>query len=157
MVEEIFEYNQHFVSLFNILNMAKKRGHVKGDYQKHHIIPRSYYKLKGIEIDNSENNLVYLTYEEHLKVHKLMTLCVKIAELKRKMIWAYNFLKTGKVLLPSNRSGKNNPMFGNKQAAEKIRQWALNMSDEHKKKISDKCKTRYKIVREDGSWYWGHK
>jgi len=39
---------------------------------KHHIIPRCYYRHNNLEIDNSLENIVFLTPGEHLKVHILM-------------------------------------------------------------------------------------
>lgn len=72
--DRIFEYNQHFVSMMNIINKARlnppKGGH------KHHIIPKCWFKKNKLTIDNSDYNLVLLTEEEHCKIHKLMALCI---------------------------------------------------------------------------------
>lgn len=76
LILECFEYNQHFVAMMNIINRAK-RCNLEGKFQKHHIIPKCFYKKKGLEIDNSSSNLVNLTFEEHRKVHQLASLCAK--------------------------------------------------------------------------------
>lgn len=55
MIEEVFEYNQFFVAVMNIINFSRlcppKEGH------RHHIIPKCWFKLHNIPIDNSEDNL----------------------------------------------------------------------------------------------------
>lgn len=66
MILECFEYNQHFVAMMNIINHARLCN-VEGKFEKHHIIPRCFYKNKGLEVDNSSSNLVNLTIEEHKK------------------------------------------------------------------------------------------
>lgn len=76
MILECFEYNQHFVAMMNIINHAKLFNK-EGKFEKHHIIPRCFYKKKGLEVDNTESNLVNLTIEEHRKVHQLAYLCAK--------------------------------------------------------------------------------
>lgn len=76
MILECFEYNQHFVAMMNIINHAKLFNK-EGKFEKHHIIPKCFYKKKGLEIDNSSSNLVNLTLEEHKKVHQLAYLCAK--------------------------------------------------------------------------------
>ena len=40
--------------------------------EAHHIIPRWYYIYNGLELDNSEENLVRLPYFQHVKVHILL-------------------------------------------------------------------------------------
>lgn len=42
---EVFEYNQHFVAMMNIINSARLCNNKVG--HKHHIIPRSWFKWKG--------------------------------------------------------------------------------------------------------------
>lgn len=90
---EVFDYNQHFVAMMNVINVAKHNKHVKG--HRHHIIPRSWFKWKGIEIDNSKDNLVILSAEEHLKVHKLAVLCAKESYLRGAMLAAVGLLSNG--------------------------------------------------------------
>lgn len=69
-----FVYNQHFVAMMNIINYAKMTNKA-GNFEKHHIIPRCYFKKHNLKVDNSESNIVKLTLEQHRKVHKLASLC----------------------------------------------------------------------------------
>lgn len=115
MILECFEYNQHFVAMMNIINHARLTN-IEGKFQKHHIIPRCFYRKKGLEIDNSETNLVNLTREEHQKVHQLAALCAKEI-VHNELIWA-NYLMHGQ------------------------RDYSLNSTDEFRKKISEASKGR---------------
>lgn len=87
---EVFTYNQHFVAMMNIINNARlcrnKTGH------KHHIIPRCWFKMMKLPVDNSKTNLVMLTPDEHLKVHQLAILCAKDDVMKSKMGFAVHRL-----------------------------------------------------------------
>lgn len=89
-----FKYNQHFVAMMNIINMSRlnppKEGH------KHHIVPKCWFRMNNISIDNSEANLVLLSYEDHIKVHKLSILCAATPEMKSKMGYAVHRLLKGK-------------------------------------------------------------
>lgn len=90
MIEQVFTYNQHFVAMMNVINAAKLNKPSQGHF--HHIIPQCYYKMNNMQVDNSENNLVFLSPEDHLKVHKLAVLCAKSSELKSKMGYAVHIL-----------------------------------------------------------------
>ncbi|WP_294241572.1 hypothetical protein [Pseudobutyrivibrio sp.] len=120
---EVFEYNQHFVAMMNIINAAKlnppKEGH------KHHIIPRCWFKMNNLPVDNSKDNLVLLTEEDHLKVHRLTILCAATPQLKGRMALAVHRLLKGKkdTMVSYNMSGVNNPRYGvprSKEVRDKI-------------------------------------
>lgn len=89
----VFEYNQHFVAMMNVINAARLNPPESG--HKHHIVPRCWFKLHNLPIDNSKNNLVLLTYEDHIKVHKLAMLCSATPEMKSKMGFAVKRLLKG--------------------------------------------------------------
>ena len=93
---DVYTYNQHFVAMMNIINAARlnppKEGH------KHHIIPKCWFKMNKLEIDNSNDNLVLLSYEDHIKVHKLAMLCAKDAIMRSKLGWALKRLTYGTFL-----------------------------------------------------------
>lgn len=44
---------------------------------KHHIIPKSWFKLTGSEINNCLNNLVNLPVREHVLAHYYLCLCTE--------------------------------------------------------------------------------
>lgn len=90
---DIFEYNQHFVAMMNIINNARLC-HIKTGH-KHHVIPRCWFKMMKLPVDNSKSNLVTLTPEDHLKVHRLAILCAKDETLKCNMKRAVHMLHGG--------------------------------------------------------------
>lgn len=48
------------------------------DYtEKHHILPRCWYKYNKQPVDNSEDNVVNLAYKDHCKAHWLLYFCTK--------------------------------------------------------------------------------
>ena len=123
----IYNYNQHFVSMMNIINNARLNPPIKG--HKHHIIPRCWYKMNNLPVDNSDNNLVLLSVKDHIKVHKLLTLCVKDSRLRGKMNYAYSRLTTINVDWTLNKGiGSSN--------------YGKHFTEEHKKKLSNSHKGR---------------
>ena len=43
--------------------------------ERHHILPRAYYNITEQEIDNSDDNLVSLSFADHCKAHWLLYYC----------------------------------------------------------------------------------
>ncbi len=148
---DCFDYNASLVMVMNIINVAKLRNN-KTLY-KHHIVPRSYYRLYGKKINHNDDNIVYLTYEEHVKIHKLYTNCIKTTVMKKKMIHAYK-LMSGVISEPkiyggNHKSNKGQiPWNKGKKHSEETKQKMSNshkgkkigpMTDEHKKAL---CKPK---------------
>lgn len=42
---------------------------------RHHIIPRSYFKENNMQVDNSQENIVNLTYADHFLAHYYLSMC----------------------------------------------------------------------------------
>ena len=126
-VLEVFVYNQHFVAMMNIINSSRLNPPESG--HKHHIIPRCWFKMNNLPIDNSEANLVLLSYEDHVKVHKLSMLCAATPELKSKMGFAV------KGLLKGNFSGMQHTIETRRKMAE-VRK-GQHRSEETKQKMSE--------------------
>ena len=128
---DVFEYNQHFVAMMNIINMARLNPPESGD--KHHIIPRCWFTMNNLPIDNSDENLVLLNKEQHGKVHKLMSLCAKDEQLKRNMVIAAHLMG-----LPTT-SLKYTPTDETRKKMSEAHK-GLHLSEEHRRKISESKK-----------------
>lgn len=89
-MDEIFEYNQHFVAMMNVINAARLNPPAKG--HKHHIIPKCWFKMKGLPVDNSKDNLILLDEEQHMKVHKLAAMCIIGSNMRSAMGFAVHRL-----------------------------------------------------------------
>ena len=126
----VFVYNQHFVAMLNIINAARLNPPAKG--HKHHIIPRCWFKMNNLPVDNSADNLVLLTYEDHVKVHKLAIFCSYNSTFKAKMSFAYYRLA--------------------REASTSI--IGIKFSDEHRRKISEsnKGKSHGKGIPKSEEW-----
>jgi len=99
------DYRAHYEKLV----ARGKRTLIHGYRERHHIVPKC---MGG---DNSEDNLVYLTAEEHFVAHQLL---VKMYPNNRKLAFSLNILcGNGKNLV------RNNKMFG----------WIRNRVNEAKK------------------------
>lgn len=85
-IEDVFFVeDSSFKKMMNIINEYKNNPPLSIATEKHHIIPKCFFKLKKIPIDNSENNLVELPLWEHILVHYYSINCI-IPELKNAMI-----------------------------------------------------------------------
>lgn len=100
----VFEYNQHFVAMMDIINQSRLNVPENGDV--HHIVPRCWFIFNKLNIDNSDSNLVKLSIENHRKIHKLASLCSKEKWLRNKMLFAYNLMSSGEYALHDGMKGK---------------------------------------------------
>lgn len=151
MIEQVFEYNQHFVAMMNIINIARLNPPNKG--HKHHIIPRCWFIMNNLPIDNSDANLVLLTKEQHGKIHKLMSLCAKDEQLKRNMVIAAHLMGLPTISLKYTHTKEarqkiSEAMKGHtfsEDTRRKMSERAIGrqFSDEHRKKLSESLKGRH--------------
>lgn len=132
-MQDAFAYNQHFVAMMDVINAARlnppKEGH------KHHIIPRCWFRMNNLPINNTEDNLVLLSYEDHIKVHKLAFLCAKVGKFRGKMAYAYHRLTKGELV--------SNDCFRGEQSSR----YGVKVSSETRKKMSESRKGH--IVTDD--------
>ena len=81
-IDKVFpdrETNEHLIKMFQIINYRRlnpikwyRTEYRTADYiynELHHIIPRSYCKYHGFEIDNSNTGTIRLRFAEHILVH----------------------------------------------------------------------------------------
>lgn len=149
---------------YKIINIAKDQYRSKNDgnyYENHHIIPKC---LGGT---NDDNNMILLTAREHYVVHKLlcriypknrslyyalhmMSICSSKNQKRDYVVSSrdYQWLREnkpdswnkGKIgmcpqLSHDRNKGENNPMYGS------------NLSDEHKKKMTEGRKLYWKVEK----------
>lgn len=67
--------NEYFIKYFELIENNFKTKYEKFKTDKHHILPRCYFKLKGLPIDHSSSNLVYLSHIDHLLAHYYLYKC----------------------------------------------------------------------------------
>lgn len=67
--------NQFLEKYVELINQNKNTPKKKFETQKHHIIPKYYFKHNKLEIDNSKTNWVNLSHSNHLLAHYYLYLC----------------------------------------------------------------------------------
>lgn len=66
-LEDVFDiHNENYIKMMDIIKCSKIDDKF---YEKHHIIPRFVYKMNNFDVDNSESNLVKLSFKDHFLVH----------------------------------------------------------------------------------------
>lgn len=66
------EYLDFYCDLIDKNRLTKK---AKKETQSHHIVPKCYFTVNHLEIDNSKDNLVNLKYTDHILAHYYLCLC----------------------------------------------------------------------------------
>lgn len=133
MITKVFEYNQHFVAMMNIINAARLNPPAKG--HNHHIIPRCWFRKNNLPIDNSDDNLVLLTYEDHCTVHKLAAMCIIGSDMRSAMGFAVHTLH-------GSFRGMHLSEEHRRKISEAIKGIHWKMSEEGRKNISESAKGR---------------
>ena len=69
ILNNLLNPNEYTQKYYNLIQTNKYRKPEKYKTQKHHIIPKAYYKYIGEPVDNSSDNLVNLLYYDHVLAH----------------------------------------------------------------------------------------
>lgn len=69
--------NKYLDLYVNLIMQNEYNVAIKFKTQRHHILPRYYYKLHNIPLDDSNNNVVNLLYKDHVLAHYYLSLCTK--------------------------------------------------------------------------------
>lgn len=72
----VYTEREEYKDLMNIFQIAKTRECIDNKH-KHHIVPRHCFNKYNIDIDNSSENLIYLSIGEHCLVHYYYSLLGK--------------------------------------------------------------------------------
>lgn len=140
----VVEDNDYLTQYIELINSNKQTTKEKYKHQEHHIIPKSCYKINGLTVDNSNDNLVYLTHYDHLLAHYLLYKCSKYpfkqqCALACKLIFGANKMSISEI--PFLDAVEYNAMIEDsiKYNTEKV--MGHTMSEESRRKLS-------KITRE---------
>lgn len=91
----MFIENEFFDYYVNLIEKNIDNPVEKYKTQKHHIIPRSYYKMLNQLNDDSKENIVNLLYKDHILAHYYISKCSKESIFKYKNICAVNRIIRG--------------------------------------------------------------
>lgn len=90
--ESIVKNNSYFIRYCQLINNNKLTIKERDKTQNHHIIPRCYFKHFELPLDRSKENLVVLSYENHILAHYYLYKCAKQKWFKIKNMWAVSYL-----------------------------------------------------------------
>lgn len=96
-----FEDNKYLDLYCDLIKSNKKREKEIYKTQKHHIIPRCYFKYNNLEIDDSQENLVNLLYKDHILAHYYLCLCCIDSILSYKLFAGLTYIIKSKRLNPT--------------------------------------------------------
>lgn len=92
----IFDNNEYLDKYCELIESNRDTKREKFKTQRHHIIPVCYYKYSKLQINNSNDNLVNLTYKDHALAHYYLAMCFENIYLKSAMFFALNYILYGK-------------------------------------------------------------
>lgn len=75
---DIFIENEYFDKYIDLVKSNENTTVQKYKTQRHHIIPRAYYKHLHIDVDHSSDNTVNLVFRDHILAHYFMYKCAKV-------------------------------------------------------------------------------
>lgn len=64
--------------------------YIVGKTHQHHILPKCYFTMIGIDVDDSDDNIVTLSIKEHCIAHMYLFKCA-IGKLKSRLSYVYTF------------------------------------------------------------------
>ena len=127
--------NEYYIKYIELIDYAKSEEYeLQEYYEKHHIVPRSFYEKKHMSIDNSDDNLVALNLQDHFMAHWYITKCC-VQKMKRSMEYAV-VLMSNMVNCKTNREDtaiSKAIAF----ALSKVDKMRIPMSEETRRKISE--------------------
>ena len=142
------EYFQKYVELiFENIDTKSEKGKTQG----HHIIPKFYYKNTNQRVDNSENNLVNLSWVDHVMAHYYLFKCSIDKDFINKNCLAV------KCAYKTFKSNMEEHFL--RQELEKLEQYyweaveTYSHSEEIKQKISNSIKGRISIRKDNQQKY----
>lgn len=92
----LFNINTYLLAYTALVTIRQLEPSLQNYTEKHHIIPRSYYKYFKSTIDNSKTNLVKLSYKEHILAHYYLYKCTINNQLKINNARALLFILSSK-------------------------------------------------------------
>lgn len=71
----VYEDNEYLDKYVDIIEQNRETKQTAFKTQRHHIVPKSYFKSKQIAVDDSKENLVNLNHADHLLAHYFLFKC----------------------------------------------------------------------------------
>ena len=72
---KLFIDNEYLIKYCRLIEQNTTTNNLPGRTNRHHIIPKSWFKINELEVDNTRSNLVTLDYRNHVLAHYYLCLC----------------------------------------------------------------------------------
>lgn len=93
----------------SLIENNKNNEQIVGTTQKHHIIPRCYYKYKKLPTNENSDNLINLIYTDHILAHYYLALCTE-GKIRYANIKALQYCFADKDYLPKGSNKELNKL-----------------------------------------------
>lgn len=168
----IVEDNEYLDKYCKLIESNKETQYIQGQTHRHHIIPKSYYKINNLDVDNSKENLINLLFKDHVLAHYYLALCSNNLDFKYANELAFSYLTNNdKYPIKDNerdillrlpyyqklyeegckiRGRKNTGKKRTKETRQKMSEWQKGKpkSEEAKRNMSEAQKNRVKSMEE---------
>lgn len=67
--------NEYLDKYLQIIRGCRRFRGRRGNTNRHHVIPKVWFKLQGMEVNNDPENLVTIEHREHALAHYYLCLC----------------------------------------------------------------------------------
>lgn len=84
-----FLENRYLDNYLELVYNNANTEHIVGKTHQHHILPKCYFTMIGVEVDDSDDNIVTLSIKEHCIAHMYLFKCA-IGKLKSRLSYAYS-------------------------------------------------------------------
>ena len=74
---DYFVDNEYLVKYSKLIERAISAPRKPGRTHSHHVIPKSWFKLQNLPVDDSVHNRVNLDYRDHVMAHYYLSLCTR--------------------------------------------------------------------------------
>ena len=147
----IFEDNQYLDNYVNLIEINRDTLCKRCETNKHHIIPRHYYKAKNLPLDNSKENLVNLRYRDHMLAHFYLSGCT-FGQNKYWNLYAITRMSGQKYC-----SSEEREFIENLEDYQKIYAEAIAAAPNHRKgtKVSDETLERMRAAAQNRAKTYG--
>ena len=74
---DYFVDNEYLDKYVRLVETNRRTKRTPRQTNSHHVIPKSWFKLVGLPVDSSLQNLVNLQYRNHVLAHYYLCLCTR--------------------------------------------------------------------------------
>ena len=110
---QYFIDNEYLLKYCELIGKHIRTKQVPKLTNKHHVIPKLWFKLNKLPVDNSLSNLVNIPYREHILAHYYLCLCTENPLLYGNQLALICLLSRNKINIIDKQLIQNLPLYNN--------------------------------------------